>query len=292
MADAPNGWAPDPYGRHGERYFSAGQPTRLVRDSGQEGYDDPMGSAPSPTAAPPAEARAPRSSEPAAPALGRAVSPSPTAETSEVYPPAQQNGAPGGTSAPTAPRVASGSLPKRRNRLVVAVATLVVVAAAAIIAITVVGAGKGQPSHPSTPAGQYLAAARTFNSSQTRLTNELSGLSTSDPTFLSKFDAAYRPEIAAIQRFGTTLAGIPFPKTVGARVRVERTQLRRLAAFDSTLVQEPTLTALKSHIIGLIALLRTLATATDDLRRSLGLPPVPNVGATPTTTTTPGSPTS
>jgi hypothetical protein len=44
------GWHPDPYGVHESRYFSAdGQPTKLVRDAGQEAYDDPpdLESAPS-----------------------------------------------------------------------------------------------------------------------------------------------------------------------------------------------------------------------------------------------------
>jgi hypothetical protein len=35
------GWYRDPYGVHEDRYFSEGQPTRLVRDSGAEGYDLP-----------------------------------------------------------------------------------------------------------------------------------------------------------------------------------------------------------------------------------------------------------
>ena len=33
------GWYRDPYGVHEDRYFSAGTPTKLVRDNGQESYD-------------------------------------------------------------------------------------------------------------------------------------------------------------------------------------------------------------------------------------------------------------
>jgi len=33
------GWYRDPYGIHEDRYFSAGTPTKLVRDDGQESYD-------------------------------------------------------------------------------------------------------------------------------------------------------------------------------------------------------------------------------------------------------------
>jgi hypothetical protein len=35
------GWYRDPYLVHEDRYFSAGEPTKLVRDSGVEDYDPP-----------------------------------------------------------------------------------------------------------------------------------------------------------------------------------------------------------------------------------------------------------
>jgi hypothetical protein len=35
------GWYRDPYRIHGDRWFSDGRPTRLVRDKGVESYDDP-----------------------------------------------------------------------------------------------------------------------------------------------------------------------------------------------------------------------------------------------------------
>jgi len=34
-----HGWHPDPFGRHEARYFSAGRPTKLVRDGDAESYD-------------------------------------------------------------------------------------------------------------------------------------------------------------------------------------------------------------------------------------------------------------
>ena len=37
------GWHSDPFELHGERYFSAGQPTKLVRDGYLESYDEPPG---------------------------------------------------------------------------------------------------------------------------------------------------------------------------------------------------------------------------------------------------------
>jgi hypothetical protein len=35
------GWYRDPYGQHEDRYFSAGRPTKLVRDAEQESYHEP-----------------------------------------------------------------------------------------------------------------------------------------------------------------------------------------------------------------------------------------------------------
>jgi hypothetical protein len=41
------GWYVDPYGLHGERWFSDGAPTKLVRDDGKESFDPPPSVAPS-----------------------------------------------------------------------------------------------------------------------------------------------------------------------------------------------------------------------------------------------------
>ena len=41
----PQGWATDPFGLHEARYFSAGQPTKLVRDGGVESFDEPPSNA-------------------------------------------------------------------------------------------------------------------------------------------------------------------------------------------------------------------------------------------------------
>jgi hypothetical protein len=47
------GWQPDPLGRHGERWLSAGKPTDLVRDGARESYDPPIPSAASQAPSPP-----------------------------------------------------------------------------------------------------------------------------------------------------------------------------------------------------------------------------------------------
>ena len=39
MKLAAQGRYRDPFGAHEDRYFSAGEPTKLVRDAGQESYD-------------------------------------------------------------------------------------------------------------------------------------------------------------------------------------------------------------------------------------------------------------
>jgi hypothetical protein len=35
-----HGWHADPFGRHERRFFSAGRPTKLVRDGDDESYDE------------------------------------------------------------------------------------------------------------------------------------------------------------------------------------------------------------------------------------------------------------
>ena len=47
---AAQGWYRDPFGRHDDRYFSAGTPTKLVRDGGLESYDPPPEGEPVPAA--------------------------------------------------------------------------------------------------------------------------------------------------------------------------------------------------------------------------------------------------
>jgi hypothetical protein len=41
MTVASEGWYRDPYGRHEDRWFSAGRPTSLVRDDNHESRDEP-----------------------------------------------------------------------------------------------------------------------------------------------------------------------------------------------------------------------------------------------------------
>jgi hypothetical protein len=73
------GWHSDPFGVHEARYFSAGQPTKLVRDRGTESYDEPPSGADEVAAAmarlsavpEPPSAYAPRDAYPYGPAAER-----------------------------------------------------------------------------------------------------------------------------------------------------------------------------------------------------------------------------
>ena len=74
------GWHADPFGRHEERYFSAGQPTSLVRDGSTEGHDDPSAGNGDPAAAISMEAAAP-----AAPGPGGSMPAGPHGAASDAY---------------------------------------------------------------------------------------------------------------------------------------------------------------------------------------------------------------
>jgi len=63
MADL-HGWQSDPFGLHEQRYFSQGQPTKLVRDGSAESYDPP------PTASAASGTPAPGGAHSAAPVSG------------------------------------------------------------------------------------------------------------------------------------------------------------------------------------------------------------------------------
>jgi hypothetical protein len=64
-----HGWEADPFGIHEQRYFSLGQPTKLVRDGGVESYDPPPGGEPG-TRSPDRSDRQSSISEPPPPAPG------------------------------------------------------------------------------------------------------------------------------------------------------------------------------------------------------------------------------
>lgn len=92
------GWQADPFGLHEERYFSAGQPTKLVRDGGTETYDEPPAEA---SAAPEAAEASTVSLEPAPGAV--------SADAATVLDPAGEFDASHGAENELVPVAASGA---------------------------------------------------------------------------------------------------------------------------------------------------------------------------------------
>jgi hypothetical protein len=130
------GWSADPFGLHEERYFSAGRPTKLVRDGTVESYEDP----PSDTYEVPDD-------EPEAEAFAPAPAAAPARYAPGRYAPvryAPGRAAPGRYADGAPPRAGvsgqyarggpdAGSGVRRRPR------ALLIVAATAIVAATVAG---------------------------------------------------------------------------------------------------------------------------------------------------------
>lgn len=89
LRNGVDGWQPDPFGTHEERFFKHGEPTQLVRDGGVGSYDD----------APPPAPSTPPSSPPGSPgaSVGAATASTPQA--------AVTNGASGATSSPASSAV-------------------------------------------------------------------------------------------------------------------------------------------------------------------------------------------
>lgn len=170
---AKQGWYEDPYGVHQMRYFSAGQPTRLVRDGDRDAYDDPpsttatvdsgsgqdAGFWPAYTPTAPTAPTAPIA--PAAPTAPTATEPPATAP-----PPVADPGWPQPSLADItpAPRRASG----RKPALLVAT----VLMALLIAGIVLVTTGHGSTADPTRLI--LAAASTTEHSSTAHLTSTLS----------------------------------------------------------------------------------------------------------------------
>ncbi len=123
-SEITQGWHDDPFRLHEQRYFSAGRPTKLVRDGKVECYDEP-----------PAETWAPAATVVAAGGLAIAQPPPSMA---------------GVSSSGSAGSGASGALPRRSGKgLAAGIAALAVVAV--IAAVTIVG-GSRSPRAPRRPA--------------------------------------------------------------------------------------------------------------------------------------------
>jgi hypothetical protein len=142
------GWNADPFGLHELRYFSAGNPTKLVRDSGVDSYDEPPAHEWSPAAAV-AGASAP-SGAGAAVVGGR--------PGSGYRDPASLGRTPAPHSGPPAPR--------RRTGLVYSTVGLVAVIAVIVFVAVYGGFSTKGGSHSGSP-GANLAAFVTRSARQT-----------------------------------------------------------------------------------------------------------------------------
>jgi hypothetical protein len=154
------GWSADPFGRHEQRYFSAGQPTKLVRDGLAESYDEP----------PPVSAE--WSAPQAEPGPGAAVSASagavwPAAASGEQGVPSPEPAAARTEqSAPSPEPAAAGGPGRPRFAVLYTVAVVAVLAVVAAVALILRGTS-GQTTLTGaafvTRAAQHTAAQRTVD---------------------------------------------------------------------------------------------------------------------------------
>jgi hypothetical protein len=126
------GWQPDPFGLHELRYLSQGSPTKLVRDGGVEGYDEP----------PSEEVQSPRAPE----LLSQAIAPP---VGGQQWPPALTRG----SVVPPIPVAKAGH---SRARVVAVLAPLVLVVGLVIAAVLVFG---GSSSHDAGAAAAFVQSA-------------------------------------------------------------------------------------------------------------------------------------
>lgn len=182
QGNSKQGWHADPLGLHEMRYFSAGQPTKLVRDGHTESYDDPPVPAqlrpaaatqpePQPASAP-AAATPDAATQPDSPSAGAAAAAAAPAAATEAQPDPQPEPAaaavaagaggeldePGG-SQPSRNLAGLGPLIvyRRSGRLYAAVAVAAVAIIVAVIGLT--GGFTSPPASVSAWNGTAPAAA-------------------------------------------------------------------------------------------------------------------------------------
>jgi hypothetical protein len=140
------GWQPDPFGRHELRYFSAGNPTKLVRDGHVEAYDEP-----------------PVQGQPAVEADVAASVPAATVAVSGQPDAGYRDPALAGRATAAYPR---SPAPRRRTGLLNgAVALVAVVAVIAFVAVE--GGLSSKGGSYSAPPGTDLAAVVTRSAQKT-----------------------------------------------------------------------------------------------------------------------------
>jgi hypothetical protein len=216
-----HGWHEDPYRLHEDRYFTRGQPTRLVRDGGVESYDEPPG-------APPRETRQPSTftatpSAPATPAAP-ATPPAPAAPTNGTY---AGVGQPSYGAAPAVPQSEAAPAPddpkrnRRRRRLFggLGMGALVAIVIAVIVVVGTGGSGSNA-----------VADAAVVNAVNSSLANKTSHVTVTN----SSSDDG--------QTIATTGSGsIDFTTNkaeIALHVNIKGTQLDETAIYDAGVAYE------------------------------------------------------
>jgi len=162
------GWHPDPFGTHEERFFKQGQPTPLVRDSGVGSYDEPPASVTTATAVPTRAATQATSTPPAPPDNGSSRGPGRSEGDRKKRNPPQQypndqpapptpvpaTKVPAGPAGRSRPSWALGALPRNWWVLVTAVIVVVII----IISVAVVS-GKNGPNSGTTQTTAFCIKA-------------------------------------------------------------------------------------------------------------------------------------
>jgi hypothetical protein len=162
------GWSADPFGLHDERYFSAGSPTKLVRDGRAESYDEPPPGAfePASVSGPAAGLAVPGGFAAGDPAASGAERPR-GRELPGAYAGYAQAAAPAGD----ADRPGAGGIQHRRRRPVLAAVCLIATGAAVAALVFVV---KWPAS--TSPAAPVSGAAFVTRSAQRTLAERTAGM--------------------------------------------------------------------------------------------------------------------
>jgi len=148
------GWHADPFGRHEQRYFSAGRPTKLVRDGRAEAYEEP------PAQEQPAEAVAITAAVPpdddGAASAGLWTSAAPGLPDGHGGPPLTMIGAGPATGSPA---TQYRGVPARRGRAGLVNMVVALVAVAAVVAFVAIEGGLSPKHGPKSQAGSGATSA-------------------------------------------------------------------------------------------------------------------------------------
>jgi hypothetical protein len=171
------GWAADPFRLHEARYFSAGRPTKLVRDGTVESYDDPPSQTYDPPPAIPSPASAPlATAPPAADRVSRGLA-APLVNHAGGQPPGTYPGP--GVPGPRVPGVHVDPEPPSKPRIYLLAAAAVAIVAGTIIGSVILLNGSGSDASPGQGQSATSAVAFVTRSAQRTLAQRTADLTLS-----------------------------------------------------------------------------------------------------------------